>query len=296
MDSLNITHTVLSITGPGTHLVPNDDVLGQRVTSEANDYMSILCTQHPTRFSFFASLPLPSITDSISEINRVRSFPGFKGVALMTNAHGVYLGDAKFDPVFEKLNEINALVFIHPVNCHHISPSSPEVSIVNPLQGIPGSMLEYIFDSTRCVASLLLSSTPQRFPNITFILPHCGSTLAATMSRIAGFSTKMLKIKLPGAASLDEMKKVLNERFYFDLAGFTMPDQLEGLLGAGMGGGKEEGKASRIVYGTDFPYINKTVQVYLAEELDEGLEAMFQGRDEVVTGIYVNNAKKLLNI
>lgn len=98
--------------------------------------------------------------------------------------------------------------------------------------------------------------------------------------------------KLPGAVGLDEMKKILNERFYFDLAGFTMPDQLEGVLGAGLGG---EG-AKRLVYGTDFPYMRKPVLEELAIELDIGLEKLFPVREEVVRGIYVDNAKKLLDL
>lgn len=294
MDSLNITHTVLSITAPGTHLVPNDDVLGQKITREANEYMSSLCAQYPARFSFFASLPLPSIPGSLEAIDIAKTMPGFKGFALMTNAHGIYMGDARFDPVFEKLNEINATVFIHPTNCHHISPSDPDASIVNPLGGLPASMLEYIFDSTRCITSLLLSATPQKFPNLTFILPHCGSTLSATLSRIAGFSGRMLKTKLPGAIGLDGMKKILNERFYFDTAGFVMPDQLQGVLGAGLGGERENAEASRLLYGTDFPYFNKDILKDLAIELDTGLKLLFQDRKELVSGIYVNNAKKLL--
>jgi predicted TIM-barrel fold metal-dependent hydrolase len=86
MDSLNITHTVFSITAPGTQLFPNDDVLAQKVTREANEYMSSLCVQHPSRFSFFASLPLPSIPATLEEIDSTKATPGFKGFALMTNA------------------------------------------------------------------------------------------------------------------------------------------------------------------------------------------------------------------
>jgi predicted TIM-barrel fold metal-dependent hydrolase len=290
MDSLNITHTVLSITAPGTHLDPTNDTLAQKVTREANDYMSSLCTQHPERFSFFASLPLPSVPSSIAEIAHARTLPGFKGFALLTNAHGIYLGNALFDPVFEALNEIKALVFIHPTNCHHVGTAG--VDIVNPLSHLPSSMLEYIFDSTRCITSLLLSSTPQRFPNLTFILPHCGTTLSATLARIAGFSGKMLKTKLPGAVGLEEMKRVLNERFFFDLAGFVMPDQVAGVLAAGLGG--ESGE--RLVYGTDFPYMNKDILPELAEELEVGLRTLFEGNEEAAEGIYLGNAKKLLGL
>lgn len=290
MDSLNITHTVLSITAPGTHLDPTDDILAQKVTREANEYMSSLCVQHPTRFSFFASLPLPSIFLSIGEIAHARKLPGLKGFALLTNAHGTYLGDAAFDPIFAALHEMKALVFIHPTNCHHIGPAG--VDIVNPLSHLPGSMLEYIFDSTRCMTSLLLSATPQRFPDLTFILPHCGTTLSTTLARIAGFSGKMLKTKLIGAVGLEEMKKVLNERFFFDLAGFVLPDQVAGVLAAGLGGRNGE----RLVYGTDFPYMNKDILTELAGELESGLPGLFERKDEAIEGIYVGNAKKLLGL
>ena len=296
MDSLNITHTVLSITAPGTHLVPSDDKLAKVVTREANDYMSLLCMQHPSRFSFFASLPLPNIEDSLSEIEYAAKAPGFKGFSLMTNAHGIYLGDPHFDPIFSALNKIHAIVFIHPTNCHHVASSNTDVNIVNPLAGLPASMLEYIFDSTRCITSLLLSATPQRFPNLTFVVPHCGSTLTATLARISGFSTRMLKTKLPGATDLQGMKKVLKDRFHFDLAGFVMPDQLEGVLSTGLGGGEGNLEGSRLLYGTDYPYMNKEVLGDLATELDAGLSELFEERESSIEGIYMNNAKKLLGL
>jgi predicted TIM-barrel fold metal-dependent hydrolase len=106
----------------------------------------------------------------------------------------------------------------------------------------------------------------------------------------------MLKTKLSGAVGSKEMKRILNERFYFDLAGFIMPDQLEDVLGAGLGSGKENREATRLMYSTDFPYTNKDILGELAVELDSGLRNIFRGSQEVSRRVYVHNARNLFRL
>lgn len=288
MSDLNISHTVLSLSAPGTHLVPNDDPTGLIITQEANNYLSELCSSNPTEFSFFASLPLPDVAGSISEIERVSTMPGCVGFALMTNFHGIYPGDEGIRPVFEKFNDESSIVFFHPTNCHHVHDSVEgtgevaETEIVNPVKEWPSSMLEYIFDSARCVTSLLTSGVVTSNPNITWVLPHAGGVLPLVLERIAGFGTKMMK--KAGALTSEEMKKLLNERFYFDLAGFVLPDQLPALLGIV---GPE-----RLCYGTDWPYLNSEVCGELVVKLEEGLGGLVG--EDMVENVLVRNSVQLL--
>ncbi|GKZ48833.1 hypothetical protein AbraIFM66951_001074 [Aspergillus brasiliensis] len=61
MDKLNISKSILSITSPGTYLKNDDDELAITITRETNDEMADICAKYPTRFRFFAALPLPNV-------------------------------------------------------------------------------------------------------------------------------------------------------------------------------------------------------------------------------------------
>lgn len=280
MDSMNIKKSVISISSPGTHLVAGNDEQGRKTTREANEYMASVCKENPDRFAFFAALPVPDVEGSLEEIDYALDTLGAAGFGLVTNLHGVYLGDAKLAAVYEKLNARKAIVFLHPTNCHHVPINGATPEIVAPL-AIPPGMLEYVFDTTRAVTSLLLSGTVTRNPEIKFVIPHCGATLATVLSRIAGFAKNS---KMPGAMTREEMKAVFSKQFYFDLAGFPFPDQLPAMMNLTT--------PDKLMYGTDYPYLNAPILEELAESMDEGLKGMFDG--ETIAKIYVGNAAKLL--
>ena len=281
MERNNIRKTVISISAPGTHLVHNDHDLGAKVTRDANEYMSSICKQQPDRFAFFASLPLPAVDESLAEIEYALNELGAHGFALVTNVHGTYPGHPSMEPVFKRLDELGAIVFIHPTNCHFCPLDGSTPQITAPL-ALPGGVLEYVFDTIRCLTNLILSGTLKRYTNIRWIIPHCGSALGSLLERIAGFSTKILK--RGHAMTSEEMKKVFNERFWFDLAGFPFPDQVVGML-------RIVGP-DRLMYGTDFPYLNGELCTELREVMDQGLEEMFD--EDTRKKILVGNAEALL--
>jgi 6-methylsalicylate decarboxylase len=279
MDKLSISKSILSITSPGTHLVANDDALARKVTQETNDAIAEICRAHPTRFGFFASLPLPDVAGSIEEIDRALDSLGAQGFALMTNIHGDYLGDAAFDPVFAKLNERRAVVFIHPTSCG--STKTPDAE--RPLSKYPAPVLEFFFDTARAVVNLILSGTVNRYPNITYLISHCGGALPPLVERFSSFSTI-----LGGDSSLNstQVKELFRTRFFFDLAGFPFPDQIHGLL--------RLTNPSRLLYGSDFPYTPAAAVAGMGKRMDTELDRMFD--NQVVREIYSGNAKRLLKL
>lgn len=301
MSRVNITKSILSISSPGTHLVPSNPELASTLTRYCNNYAATLKKKHPSKFGFWASLPLPDIDLSLAEIPRAIE-EGCDGFTLETNHHGYYLGDPIFDPVFSELNAHKSTIFIHPTSpCIACGPGKDPLKAA-PLHALyPNPMLEFFFDTARCVANLFLSGTVARFPDITYIVPHAGGGMPPVLSRFTGFSTLV-----PGpwsGVSERAAREAFRTRFYFDLAGFTFPageepgdvagsermagtGQLAALLrSTGVGPG-------RLLYGSDYPFTKADGVEWLADLMDAGAKALFS--DEEIEDIYHGNAEKLL--
>ncbi|KAB8209233.1 hypothetical protein BDV34DRAFT_221633 [Aspergillus parasiticus] len=75
----------------------------------------------------------------------------------------------------------------------------------------------------------------------------------------------------------------LKKRFYFDLAGFPFPDLIQGYL--------RIGDASRLLYGSDYPYTPGALVENLGKVMDENIPELF--KQETVASIYSCNAKQL---
>jgi predicted TIM-barrel fold metal-dependent hydrolase len=277
MKQLNIQKSVLSMSSPATHLTPGNDEEGRSVTRRANNDMSKICADHPGHFLFFASLPLPDVEGALMEIDYALDHLGAVGFQILTNSHGIYPGDARFSRVFDKLSERKTIAFFHPTTC--LVRTDNALNKVTPLPGVPAPLMEFMFDSTRSLMSLLTSGTVERCPGITFLACHCGATFPPIMERIAEFSP-MFGCGISG----EKIKQLLQSRFYFDLAGVPFPDQIHGLL--------RLVDSTRLLYGSDYPYTSAALSESLAHRVDHGLEGLFGS--EVVRQILLENARGLL--
>jgi predicted TIM-barrel fold metal-dependent hydrolase len=292
MSTANVSKSILSVSSPGTHLVPGNDSLGRELTRKCNAYAAEIKKQHPDKFGVWAALPLPDVEASLGEI-ALAVEEGCDGFGLMTNYHGNYVGAAALDPVFEKLNEIGATVFIHPTKpCTKLGNevSSGQTVDALPLNNLyPIPVFEFFFDTARAVINLFSTGTVDRCPNMKFIIPHSGGALPPLMTRFIQFSSVV-----PGGRVLDAatVRKQLDEQFYFDLAGFQFD---------GESGGNGQLKAlvrgfdishKRLLYGSDFPFTQTQYVKMFADRMKNGLKDLFC--EEEREAIYHGNAVELL--
>ena len=288
MDKLNIRKSILSISTPGTHLVHNNPQLARTVTRDCNAYAADLKTRRPDRFGYFASLPIPDVALCLREIETCTK-EGCDGFVMLTNGHGVYPGDEGLDPIFDELNRRKAILFFHPTT--PTCPCSPEAQAQGespqkaaPFAGkYPNPMLEFFFDTARIVANLFLSGTIKRCPDIKFIFAHCGGAMPPLLSRFTGFSTLV-----PGpwqGTPEEEAREIFNRQVWFDVAGFSFPGQIKGLLeGSGVG-------HDRLMYGSDYPFTKSDGVGMLAGMMDDGAKSMFD--EEQMKDVYHRNAERL---
>ena len=263
MGKAGISTSMLSISEPGVWF--GDEAEARRIARETNDWAAGLVRDYPGRFGLFASLPVPDIDASLREI--AYSFDVLKadGICLMTSYGGKYLGDAAFQPVMAELNRRKAVVFTHPVKancCRNLVPDVTENTI------------ELATDTARAVASLLVSGTVTRFPDIRFIFSHAGGTLPSLTGRIiaqVNASPELIR-RLPNGPIVE-----LGKLFY-DTANASNPWALAPLL--------KLVSVSQILYGTDFPFRSP-------EETSKGLREIGFSEAELLA-IDRGNALRLL--
>lgn len=240
MATAGIAAAVLSLSSPGVHF--GDDSLGPNqpardLAAHVNDAGAQIVAERPGQFGLSAVLPLPDVDGALAELSRAYDDQQTDAVALATNYHGRYLANPAFDPVLAELDARAAVVTLHPT-----SPPGWEQTAL----GRPRPMIEFLFDTTRCVVDLALSGTLTRYPKIRWIIPHAGAVLPALAHRIAGMSMMTgTPVDLPG----------LLGSLHYDLAGSPLPVALDGLLAvAGPG---------RLLYGSDFPFTPAPAVAYL---------------------------------
>lgn len=300
MDANGISKSILSISSPGTNLTHEID----RTVSlcrKVNDYAGTLKHQHSTRFGYFASLPLPDVAASIAEIRRVRAAVGGleppDGFVVPSNAAGIYLGDPTLRPVLEELNSGGGtVIFVHPTApCRH---GSVHAGLSQPLRYEASSplatayrapMFEFFFDSARSVLDLLLSGTVMRFPRLRWVVSHCGGVLPSLLDRMFLFGELGMEFttaERDPAEGVDEgkIRRMLNERLWFDLAGNPAPNLVDGV--------RKFVGSDRLVFGSDVPWTPFGLSRNLVMRLERDLPGCVE--EEALEGIYRSNAERLL--
>lgn len=273
MKRLGISTSMLSMSSP--HINFGDKNAAKILARKVNENGAELVEKYPDQFGLLASLPLTDVEDSIEEIYYAMDVLHADGFALPTNTLGVYLGDPCLDPILEELNRHKAAVILHP----NKPGSVPE----NVLEGIPLPILEFLFDTTRVVANMILKGTLKRFSDIKFVIPHAGAFLPIFADRLAA-AVKLLPALFGDKIKIEEDKidvyAALKE-LYYDVAGVCLPVQLSALL--------QIADISHLFYGSDYPYTPEFGCTLLADALDKTNLL----NDEQRRAVYQNNALKL---
>ncbi|MEW2497983.1 amidohydrolase family protein [Streptomyces nodosus] len=189
-----------------------------------------LVKSHPDRFAFYAPVFLDSPDLSLWSLTYGMDDLGAVGASVRTSVKGVYLGHPDQNVILAELNERSAVVSVHPMDVPQGGAG---------LEGVPPFLCDFLLDTTRAALSLIINGTLDRYPDLTFILPHGGGFLPYIATRAEVFSDQLTP-KVEGARVRDYL-----HRFYYDTAGPMSPSSTPSLLAAA--------GSSRILYGSDWP-------------------------------------------
>ncbi|KAJ7022750.1 hypothetical protein C8F04DRAFT_926661, partial [Mycena alexandri] len=108
MANQSIGRSILSIPKPNIFL--GDKNATMAIARLLNENTAALAKALPRRFSFFATSALPYVNESAVDTL------GAVGVALTSNHEGKYLGNPEFISFFARMQNMKAIVFVHPAN------------------------------------------------------------------------------------------------------------------------------------------------------------------------------------
>lgn len=263
---LGVDTQVVSLTTPGTHVETPERAadLAQLV----NDAFAGVVATRGRRFAALATLPLNDPLASTRELERAMTTLGLPGAMLFSNVNGVPLADRRFWPLYEKANELEAILYIHP---NH--PTSVEAMTAFWLMPLVG----FLMDTTLAAAHLVFAGVPARFPRIRWALCHLGGTIPYLAERLDrgfhAFRECREHIDRPPSSYLKE--------FYFDTVNFD-PNALE--LAVKFAG------VDHILAGSDYPHQIGSIPSML------GSIRALPVSDDTKTAILGGNAARLLSM
>jgi aminocarboxymuconate-semialdehyde decarboxylase len=205
------------------------DIFGYGLAADAciawhrmlNDTLAAWCADNANRFAWIGSVPLTQPEASAYELERAGGH-GACGVIISSNIENINIGELPLDPFWRKAEALGMPVLIHPV----LVGPAPRAAKFGLAQ-----VVQYTFDTTLGIGSVLMSGVLDRFPGLRLVLSHGGGAYPYLAGRFDIMHRRMdraaqgdVAAKLPSAYatqmaydSIVHAPKAL--RFLIDVAG-----------------------------------------------------------------------------
>ncbi|MBX6389201.1 MAG: amidohydrolase [Frankia sp.] len=141
-----------------------------------NDFFARLVGAAPDRLVALGCVPLQDPGLAIKELRRCVEELGFAGVEIGTRVGDRELADPAFVPFFQAAAELDAVVFLHPVD-QVVDPRLTALRL--------GFGLGMPTETATAAAGLLQTDLFDRLPRLRLCLAHGGGTLPSVLPRLA---------------------------------------------------------------------------------------------------------------
>jgi aminocarboxymuconate-semialdehyde decarboxylase len=145
-----------------------------RLTREQNEAIAAVVQHYPNSFRGLGIAPLQDANIAVQEVAYLMDTLGLIGIEILTHIAGMNLDHPALDPLWQALDEREAVVLIHPDN----GLAAERLKRYH-LWNLLGNPVE----TALAVASLAFSGIFDRFPRIRFIAAHGGGVAPFLIGR-----------------------------------------------------------------------------------------------------------------
>ncbi len=170
---------------------------------QTNDGFAEAQQQYSKRIYGMAMVPLPYVGAAVAELTRSHKELGLRAVQILSNIEGRNLDDPQFLPFFERAEDLQMTILIHP----DVRMRRERMDDYY-LQNLIGNPLE----TAIATASLIFGGVLERFPKLKIVLAHGGGVAPSLIGRWRHGHAHRDEPKAKFTGSVDEMFGKL----YFD--------------------------------------------------------------------------------
>jgi aminocarboxymuconate-semialdehyde decarboxylase len=164
LDSIGLDMQVISVSPPNISykLDPQEGLLHAK---KYNDGIAEVVRAYPDRFGGMSTVPMQDVSLATAEMERAFRQLGFRAVQILTEVNGKNLDEKVFWPFFQKAQDLDILIYVHPSN------GSPSDGLnkywLRNLIGNP-------YRTSIAIASVVFGGVMESFPRLKLLFSHSG--------------------------------------------------------------------------------------------------------------------------
>jgi predicted TIM-barrel fold metal-dependent hydrolase len=247
------------------------------VCAQVNDDLAKAVSKNPARLKGFATLSMSEPVAASEELARCVKKLGFVGALIENHLDGKFYDDEKYWTVFEKAQELDVPIYIHPTFASEEMLEHYKGNYPTPVAIALSSFgWGWHADTGLHILRLYAAGLFDRFPKLRIVIGHMGEMLPFQMDRCIRITQQMGKNK--------GLREVWRENIWITTSGMFSLGPFACLL--------QSTEPDHVLYSVDYPFSsNETGSDFLGDIRASGLldESGFEG---FVKG----NAEKLLKI
>lgn len=216
---------------------------------KSNDEIYEATVKYKERLYGYATLPVCDVEESVKELERCVKELGFKGIIINGSFQGRFLDDEKFYPIFEKAQELDVPVYLHPTELKgeildRYYKGNWNLMTANTFAGFG---IGWHYDTAMHLMRFILSGILDKLPNLKFIIGHWGELLPFYFDRM----NASLRTQLTGLEH--DIKYYFYNNVYTNPSGIWSKDDFDFVI--------KTFNKEHIMWAQDYPYGINNIEV-----------------------------------
>ena len=289
MSAHSITTSVISLANPWLDFLPADTAA--TTARSINDEMSRICINHRGILYALGTLPLSApVEDIVTEVERLATLEGIKGLILGTTGLGKGLDDEAMKPLWKAIEKAGLLIFLHP---HYGLPEDVFGPRVKDSGHVLPLSLGFPMETTVAFTRMYLAGIFDVVPDLRILLAHAGGAVPFLAGRVDSciLHERALLNDIGEPKAGKSIWEVLKKNIWLDGVVYSKV----GVQAAVEVVGKE-----KVLWGTDHPFFPpvgneaKTEAKWKSVTMNiEAVKGAFAGDDEGAEAVLYDDEKRI---